>query len=99
LRFKIKGVDMRRMIKKKIKMRWVESEKSVDQIEIASMMKSAIEAGLKKMKRNFRSGRSREEISSASTTTSIRVKSLKALRKFYNDEKIRFKSPKQAKAL
>src|SRR5947207_6726530 len=67
--------------------------------KIISMMKRVIEMSLRNIKRNFRSIRSREEITLTATTTSVSIRSLKTLHKFYDDEKAKFKSSKQIKAL
>jgi hypothetical protein len=69
LGFKIKDAEMK-MIKKELKLRQVDSGRQVDQQEVTSMVKSAIEAGLREVKRNFRSGRSREEMASTFTAVS-----------------------------
>jgi len=55
LGFKIKDLEMT-MIKKELKLGQVDSGRQVDQREVASMVKSAIEAGLREVRRNFRSG-------------------------------------------
>ena len=76
-----------------------ESKITMDQDEIAALMKSGIERGLREVRRNYRSRRLKEEDPSPSRMAVVSNKILKALRKFYNDNRATFKSPQQARAL
>ena len=99
LGFKIKGVEMRRMIKKGVEKSEKEGNIPTGGGEIAAMVKSGIETGLREVRRNFQTRRFKEENWGSFTTASVSSKSLKALRKFYGDKRAMFKSPQQGKAL
>jgi superfamily II DNA helicase RecQ len=99
LGFKIKGVEMRRTIKKGVEKSEKEGNIPAGRGEIAAMVKSGIETGLREVRRNFQTRRFKEENWGSSTTASVSSKSLKALRKFYGDKRAMFKSPQQGKAL
>jgi len=96
LGFDVKDDEMKRTVVNK---GHTQSESPVDQGEIAALVKSGIERGLREVQKNFRSRRFEEENSSISTTAAVSSETLKALRKFYNDKRAMFKSPQQAKAL
>jgi superfamily II DNA helicase RecQ len=88
-------------MKRKVEVRKNDNDHNipVDMGEIAALVKSGIEMGLREVRRNFRSQRFKEENPSPSTTSVVSSKALKALRKFYDDKQATFKSPEQAKAL
>jgi len=96
LGFKVGENEIKRKVEKEVEK---ENKIPVDRGEIAALVKSGIETGLREVRRNFRTRQFKEEYRGSSTTASASSKILKALRKFYDDKQATFKSPQQAKAL
>jgi len=99
LGFKVGENEIKRKVEKEVEKGERENKIPVDRSEIAALVKNGIEAGLREVRRNFRTRRFKEENRGSSTTASVSSKTLKALRRFYDDKQARFKSPQQAKAL
>lgn len=99
LGFNIRDDEVIRKIEKEIGKSENEKKIPVDMDEIAALVKNGIEKGLREVKRNYRSQRFKEENPTPFTTGVVSSKTLKALRKFYDDKQAIFKSPEQAKAL
>ena len=91
--------EIKRKVEKGVEKSEKESKIPVDRDEITALVKSVIETGLREVRRNFRTRRFKEENPGSSTAASVSSKTLKALRKFYDDKRATFKSPQQAKAL
>jgi len=81
---------MKRKVESEVEKSENENKISMDECEIAALIKSGIEKGL----RYVRSRRFKEKDSSWSTTEMISSKTLKTLRKFYDDKQTMFKSLK-----
>jgi len=99
LGFNVKDDEMKRKVNIDVEKCERERKNPVDQEEIAALVRSGIEKGLREVRKSFRLPRFKEEGPSGSTTRMVSSKTLRALRKFYDDEQATFKSPEQAQAL
>lgn len=92
MRLRERSRRRRKKVRRKARFRSIEAR-------FAALVKSGIEIGLREVRRNFRTRRFKEENSGSCTVASVSSKTLKALRKFYDDKRAAFKSPQQAQAL
>jgi hypothetical protein len=95
----VKNNEIQGKDEREVKRSEKEGKMAVDQGKIAALVKSRIEMGLREVRRNYRSRGFKKDDPSPCTTARVSSKTLKVLRKFYDNKQTSFKSPEQAKAL